>query len=49
MKAIRRIGFIGVGVMAEPICRHLASKSQLEVWACDQSQEPLDRLARAGV
>lgn len=49
MKAIRRIGFIGVGVMGEPICRHLASKSQLEVWACDESQEPLDRLARAGV
>ena len=49
MKEIRRIGFVGVGVMGEPICRHLATKSQLEVLACDQSQEPLDRLAKAGV
>ena len=43
------IGFIGVGVMGEPICRHLASKSGKEVLAYDVSPEPLERLAQHGV
>ncbi|MFN2643820.1 MAG: NAD(P)-dependent oxidoreductase [Burkholderiales bacterium] len=43
------IGFIGVGVMGEPICRHVASKSGQEVRACDLTPEPLARLAAHGV
>jgi 3-hydroxyisobutyrate dehydrogenase-like beta-hydroxyacid dehydrogenase len=43
------IGFIGVGVMGEPICRHVASKSGQEVWAYDIAPEPLERLAGHGV
>jgi 3-hydroxyisobutyrate dehydrogenase-like beta-hydroxyacid dehydrogenase len=43
------IGFIGVGVMGEPICRHLAKKSGKEVLAYDVSPEPLERLAAHGV
>ena len=43
------IGFIGVGVMGEPICRHVASKSGKEVRAYDIATEPLERLAAHGV
>ena len=43
------IGFIGVGVMGEPICRHLARKSGREVMAYDVSREPLERLKAHGV
>ena len=43
------IGFIGVGVMGEPICRHVASKSGKEVRAYDVAPEPLERLAAHGV
>ena len=43
------IGFIGVGVMGEPICRHLATKSGREVMAYDASREPLERLKAHGV
>lgn len=43
------IGFIGVGVMGEPMCRNLATKSGLPVVANDPNPEPLDRLAAAGV
>ena len=43
------IGFIGVGVMGEPICRHLARKSGREVMAFAVSPEPLERLKAHGV
>ena len=43
------IGFIGVGVMGEPICRHLASKSGQPVMAYDIALEPLERLVEHGV
>lgn len=43
------IGFIGVGVMGEPICRHLANKSGLSVLAADHDPAPLERLAEHGV
>jgi len=43
------IGFIGVGVMGEPICRHIASKSGKEVRAYDVNPEPLERLKAEGV
>jgi hypothetical protein len=43
------IGFIGLGVMGEPMCRHLATKSGRRVMAHDLSPAPLERLAQAGV
>ena len=48
-KAIQCIGFIGVGVMGEPMCRHLATKSRLKVLAFDLDEPPLTRLAEFGV
>jgi 3-hydroxyisobutyrate dehydrogenase-like beta-hydroxyacid dehydrogenase len=43
------LGFIGTGVMGEPICRNLAIKSGLTVLATDLRQEPLQRLQHNGV
>ena len=43
------IGFVGVGVMGEPICRNLAAKSGEPVLAFDRRREPLERLAAHGV
>jgi 3-hydroxyisobutyrate dehydrogenase-like beta-hydroxyacid dehydrogenase len=43
------IGFIGLGVMGEPICRNLARKSGLPVRAHDRDAGPLQRLAAEGV
>ena len=45
----KQIGFIGLGVMGEPICRNLARKSGSPVLAFDLSKEPLERLAADGV
>jgi len=43
------LGFIGLGVMGEPMCRNLARKSGRSVVAWDPRREPLDRLAAEGV
>ena len=43
------IGFIGLGVMGEPMCRNLARKSGVPVVGYDISPEPLARLAEDGV
>jgi 3-hydroxyisobutyrate dehydrogenase len=43
------IGFIGLGVMGEPMCRNLARKSGAEVIAFDLRREPLERLQADGV
>ena len=43
------IGFVGLGVMGEPICRNLAVKSGEEVLGCDIDPAPLERLKSAGV
>jgi len=43
------IGFIGVGVMGEPMCRNLATKSGHLVVAYDQRTAPLERLREHGV
>lgn len=43
------IGFIGLGVMGEPICRNLATKSGARVVAHDLDAAPLQRLAAHGV
>jgi 3-hydroxyisobutyrate dehydrogenase-like beta-hydroxyacid dehydrogenase len=45
----RTIGFIGAGVMGEPMCRNLAQKSGAKVIAYDRSAAPLLRLAAFGV
>ncbi len=47
--AIATIGFIGLGVMGEPMCGHLARRSGLTVLAHDLRDEPLKRLAEHGV
>jgi 3-hydroxyisobutyrate dehydrogenase-like beta-hydroxyacid dehydrogenase len=44
MTTERGLGFIGLGVMGEPMCRHLAVKSGRAVVAYDLSREPLERL-----
>ncbi|MEO9189424.1 MAG: NAD(P)-dependent oxidoreductase, partial [Acetobacteraceae bacterium] len=49
MRPIARIGFIGLGVMGEPMCGHLARKGGRPVLAHDRRAEPLERLAAAGV
>jgi len=46
---IRRLGFIGLGVMGEPMCRNLAQKSGLPVLALDRDAQPLARVASFGV
>lgn len=42
------IGFIGLGVMGEPICRNLVKKSGARVVAFDIATEPLQRLRAEG-
>jgi 3-hydroxyisobutyrate dehydrogenase len=46
---IARIGFIGLGVMGEPMCGHLARRSGIPVMAFDLRPEPAQRLAADGV
>jgi 3-hydroxyisobutyrate dehydrogenase-like beta-hydroxyacid dehydrogenase len=43
------IGFIGLGVMGEPMCRNLARKGGWPVVAFDLRSEPLARVAAHGV
>jgi 3-hydroxyisobutyrate dehydrogenase len=44
MSSCKTIGFIGLGVMGEPICRNLVKKSGKRVIVFDLSPEPLVRL-----
>ena len=48
MSGYKSIGFIGLGVMGEPICRNLVKKSGARVTAFDLSPEPLKRLREEG-
>ncbi len=48
MARFSRIGFIGLGVMGEPICRNLVRKAGVPVTAFDMQTEPLTRLAAEG-
>jgi 3-hydroxyisobutyrate dehydrogenase len=48
MSEYRTVGFIGLGVMGEPICRNLVKKSGKRVIAFDLSPEPLARLRAEG-
>lgn len=43
------VGFVGLGVMGEPMCRNMATKSGRRVLAYDRAAEPLERLAAHGV
>ena len=48
MSEYKTIGFIGLGVMGEPICRNLVKKSGKRVLAFDLSAEPLARVRADG-
>ena len=48
MPQYKTIGFIGLGVMGEPICRNLAKKSGARMLAFDLTPEPLARLRAEG-
>jgi 3-hydroxyisobutyrate dehydrogenase len=49
LRPITTLGFIGLGVMGEPMCGHLARRSAYPVLAHDLRLDPLDRLAADGV
>ncbi|GAB1578122.1 NAD(P)-dependent oxidoreductase [Bordetella petrii] len=49
MTDFKHAGFIGMGVMGEPICRNLAQKGGLPVLGYDSNPAPLQRLAAHGV
>lgn len=46
---IATLGFIGLGVMGEPMCGHLARRAGKPILAFDLRPEPLERLASQGV
>jgi 3-hydroxyisobutyrate dehydrogenase-like beta-hydroxyacid dehydrogenase len=48
MTANTTIGFIGLGVMGEPMCRHVIQKSGLPVVVYDINSEPAGRLEALG-
>jgi len=48
MSEQKTIGFIGLGVMGEPICRNLVRRSGLPVMAFDLAPEPLARMRAEG-
>ena len=39
-----KIGFIGLGVMGEPMCRNISSKSGRQVRCFDIDPKPVERL-----
>jgi len=45
---MKTIGFIGVGVMGEPMCRHLVDKSGCRVLVSDMQEAPVGRLVERG-
>jgi 3-hydroxyisobutyrate dehydrogenase len=49
LRPVATIGFIGLGVMGEPMCGHLARRFGRPVLAHDLRPEPLTRLAADGV
>ncbi len=49
MQGPHSLGFIGTGVMGEPMCRNLAAHSRHRVLAWDPSPAPLERLRVQGV
>jgi len=49
MSDIQAVGFIGLGVMGEAMCRNLVRKCGKPVIGFDRRPEPLDRLQKDGV
>jgi 3-hydroxyisobutyrate dehydrogenase-like beta-hydroxyacid dehydrogenase len=49
MSSEQKLGFIGLGVMGEPMCRNLARKSGRQILASDLDPAPLARLQAEGV
>ncbi len=47
MADIKKLGFIGLGVMGEPMCRNLAIKQSFPVLAYDTQRAPLERLGKS--
>ncbi len=47
MGDIKKLGFIGLGVMGEPMCRNLALEQSIPVLAYDTQHAPLERLAQS--
>ena len=48
MATTTTFGFIGLGVMGEPMCRHLVQKTGAKVIVHDLDAEPVARLVKAG-
>ena len=48
-RKVERIGFIGLGVMGEPMCEHLIARSGLTVHGADKSERPFERLMQLGM
>jgi 3-hydroxyisobutyrate dehydrogenase-like beta-hydroxyacid dehydrogenase len=46
---ITTLGFIGLGVMGEPMCRNLVTKTTLPVYGTDLKPEPVERLGANGL
>ena len=49
VKPIETLGFIGLGVMGEPMCANLLAKTQRPVFGTDTRREPVERLAQRGL
>lgn len=49
MKTIETLGFIGLGVMGEPMCANMVRKAGLPVVGTDMKREPVERLAAIGL
>ena len=49
MAEVTALGFIGLGVMGEPMRANLVRKAGLPVYGADLRREPLDRLAPLGL
>jgi len=49
MKSIDTLGFIGLGVMGEPMCANLMTKSRKTVYGTDIKRAPVERLAARGL
>src|SRR5690242_1071162 len=49
MKSIDTLGFIGLGVMGEPMCANLMTKSRKTIYGTDIKRAPVERLAARGL
>jgi 3-hydroxyisobutyrate dehydrogenase-like beta-hydroxyacid dehydrogenase len=49
MKPIQSLGFVGLGVMGEPMCRNLVTKTKLPAHGTDLRREPVERLTAHGL